>query len=236
MLNFAFENLVAVNFVNLDKSRALAVLEARNAVREFMLTSREIGEVEHFRFIESLREDKRNAYFAVYECESSESKTPPPLRRGIKGVGKNYPSLLDSATKIAESSAFIGVICLNQIDFANKNAFLGIYANLIANPTANPIPNHTTNNGANLLKILKFIAFDELNLHILYAKVLSTNSRALRFYDKNGFVRCGKLCEAIKRDDKFLDLEILALKSQVPSLRGSPQGLTKQSKQIKELK
>ncbi|MGX3010406.1 UDP-4-amino-4,6-dideoxy-N-acetyl-beta-L-altrosamine N-acetyltransferase [Helicobacter sp. 23-1044] len=208
MLNFAFENLVAVNFVNLDKSRALAVLEARNMVREFMLTSREIGEAEHFRFIESLRDDKKNAYFAVYAIDSAN----------------------------AESSAFLGVICLNQIDFANKNAFLGIYANLTANPATNHTTNHTTNNGANLLKILKFIAFDELNLHILYAKVLSTNSRALRFYDKNGFVRCGKLIEAIKRGDKFLDLEILALKSQVPSLRGSPQGLTKQSKQIKELK
>ena len=198
-MDFAFENLVAVDFVNLSKSCALAVLEARNAVREFMLTSREIGEAEHFRFIESLRNDKRNAYFAVYECESSETQTPHPLRRGIKGVGKNSLSLQDSA--IAKQFTFIGVVCLNQIDLSNKNAFLGIYSIVGAN------------NGANLLKILKFIAFDELNLHILYAKVLSTNSRALRFYDKNGFVRCGKLIEAIKREDKFVDLEILALKS-----------------------
>ena len=212
-MDFAFENLVAVDFVNLSESSALAVLEARNAVREFMLTSRKIGEVEHFRFIKSLRDDKRNAYFAVYECESSETQTPPPLRRGIKGVGKNSLSLQDSA--IAKQSTFIGVVCLNQIDLSNKNAFLGIYANLVANPTAN--------NGANLLKILKFIAFDELNLHILFAKVLSTNSRALRFYNKNGFVRCGKLIEAIKREDKFVDLEILALKSHESSLRGSPQ-------------
>ena len=226
-MDFAFENLVAVNFVNLSEFRALAVLEARNAVREFMLTSREIGEAEHFRFIESLRNDKRNAYFAVYECESSETQTPPPkCARGIKGVGKNSLSLQDSA--IAKQSTFIGVVCLNQIDLSNKNAFLGIYANLVANPTAN--------NGANLLKILKFIAFDELNLHILYAKVLSTNSRALRFYDKNGFVRCGKLCEAIKREDKFLDLKILALKSHESSLRGESQDSPKQSKQIKDTK
>ncbi len=210
-MDFVLENLVAVNFVNLSEIQAREVLKARNAVREFMLTAREIGEAEHFRFIESLRNDKKNAYFAVYECESRKSQIPPPLQMGIKGVGKNSPSLRDSLL-CAESwqstkkfSTFLGVVCLNQIDLANKNAFLGIYANLTANPTAN--------NGANLLKMLKFIAFSELNLHILYAKVLSTNSRALRFYDKNGFVRCGKLIEAIKDNEKFMDLEILALKN-----------------------
>lgn len=210
-MDFVLENLVAVNFVNLDEIQAREVLKARNAVREFMQTRRIISESEHFRFIKSLRNDKKNAYFAVYECESRKSQIPPPLRMGIKAVGKNSPSLRDSLL-CAESwqstkkfSTFLGVVCLNQIDLANKNAFLGIYANLTANPTAN--------NGANLLKMLKFIAFSELNLHILYAKVLSTNSRALRFYDKNGFVRCGKLIEAIKDNEKFMDLEILALKN-----------------------
>ena len=217
-MDFAFENLVAVNFVNLDKFSAIEVLKARNAVREFMLTSREIGEAEHFRFIESLRNDKRNAYFAVYECESSDK---------IRHCEAHEQSEVQRSNPQAHT-IFLGVVCLNQIDLSNKNAFLGIYANLIANPTAN--------NGANLLKILKFIAFDELNLHALYAKVLSTNSRALRFYDKNGFVRCGKLIEAIKRGDKFLDLEILALKCHELSLRGESQDSTKQSKQIKDIK
>ncbi len=79
------ENLVAVNFVNLDEIQAREVLKARNAVREFMLTAREISESEHFRFIESLRNDKRNAYFAVYECESRESQIPPPpLQMGLR--------------------------------------------------------------------------------------------------------------------------------------------------------
>lgn len=210
-MDFVLENLVAVNFVNLDEIQAREVLKARNAVREFMQTRRIISESEHFRFIESLRNDKRNAYFAVYECESRESQIPPPLRMGIKAVGKHSPSLRDSSlcTESWQStkkfSTFLGVVCLNQIDLANKNAFLGIYSNFSENPTAN--------NGAYLLKMLKFIAFSELNLHILYAKVLSTNSRALRFYDKNGFVCCGKLIEAIKDNEKFMDLEILALKN-----------------------
>lgn len=39
-MDFAFENLVAVNFVNLDEIQAREVLKARNAVREFMQTRR----------------------------------------------------------------------------------------------------------------------------------------------------------------------------------------------------
>lgn len=193
--NFALENLVALNFVNLSKDCACEVLKARNAVREFMLTRREISEAEHFRFIESLRDNKNNAYFAVYEDSNKSS-----LR------GEQYsPKQSTQSESTQKNGAFIGVICLNNIDLANKNATLGIYS----------APN--AHNGAKLLKILRFIAFSELNLHILYAKVLSTNTRAIRFYEKSGFVRCGAMIEAIKESEKFIDLEIWALKS--PSLR-----------------
>ncbi len=192
--NFALENLVALNFVNLSKARACEVLKARNAVREFMLTRREISEAEHFRFIESLRDNKNNAYFAVYEVDSP-----------TDSVIARFGHLPESKQSINENGTFLGVVCLNNIDLANKNATLGIYS----------APN--AHNGAKLLKILRFIAFSELNLHILYAKVLSTNHHAIRFYKKSGFVRCGAMIEAIKESEKFIDLEIWALKS--PSLR-----------------
>ena len=166
-MDFAFENMVAINFINLDNARACEVLEMRNAVREFMLKRRKISKDEHFRFIETLKKNKKNAYFAVYE----------------------------------ESINFIGVVCINEIDLANKNAFFGIYG---------------INHGAKLLQILRFIAFGELNLHILYAKVFATNNRAIRFYQKNGFVRCGAMIEAIKDGEKFIDLEIWALRNDSP--------------------
>lgn len=194
--NFAFENLVALSFVNLSKDCALEVLKARNAVREFMLTRRIISEAEHFRFIESLRNNKNNAYFAVYEVDSSESvlqTTQGATNSALRGESAN------------ENGAFMGVICLNKIDLANKNATLGIYSALNAH------------NGAKLLKMLRFIAFSELHLHILYAKVISTNKRAIRFYEKSGFMRCGAMIEAIKEGDKFIDLEIWALKSDSPT-------------------
>ena len=193
--NFALENLVALNFVNLSNARALEVLEARNAVREFMLTRREISEAEHFRFIESLRDNKNNAYFAVYEDSNKSS-----LRGETNSVIARFGNA-ESWQSTNENGAFLGVVCLNNIDLANKNATLGIYS----------APN--AHNGAKLLKVLRFIAFSELNLHILYAKVLSTNHHAIRFYEKSGFMRCGTMIEAIKESEKFIDLEIWALKS-----------------------
>ncbi len=220
--DFSLENLVALNFVNLSNALAREVLEARNAVREFMLTRREISEAEHFRFIESLRKAKNMVYFAVYEVDS-------PLDSVIARFGNakskqskqiNMDSSLVALAQndeiMGENGAFLGVICLNNIDLANKNATLGIYSAINAN------------NGAKLLKMLQFIAFSELNLHILYAKVLSTNTRAIRFYEKSGFVRCGAMIEAIKEGEKFIDLDIWALKS--ASLRDLAFAKSKQSK------
>lgn len=206
--NFALENLVALNFVNLSKDCALKVLEARNAVREFMLTRRIINEAEHFRFIESLRNNKNNAYFAVYEVDSNKSalqKMQGATDSSLRGESQDSPKQSTQGESANENGAFMGVICLNNIDLANKNATLGIYSALNAH------------NGAKLLKILRFIAFSELNLHILYAKVISTNKRAIRFYEKSGFMRCGAMIEAIKERDKFIDLEIWALKNDSPT-------------------
>ena len=228
-----FENMVAINFINLDNARACEVLEARNAVGEFMLTNRKISKAEHFRFIESLRNNKNNAYFAVYEkdknaessldsadfadsalstneanstiadeflgfCEASD-KDKTKVYRGSEPK-QSLKSRCESEFALDSTQNLRGVICFNSIDLASKNAFFGIYSK-------------GKNNGAKLLQILRFIAFEGLNLHILYAKVLSTNAHAIRFYEKNGFVRCGGLPEALKRNDKFIDLEIWALKN-----------------------
>ncbi|RDU62252.1 UDP-4-amino-4,6-dideoxy-N-acetyl-beta-L-altrosamine N-acetyltransferase [Helicobacter sp. MIT 14-3879] len=99
-----------------------------------------------------------------------------------------------------KEDCFIGVVCFNNIDFYNKNAIFGIYSN----------PNEK--NGDKLMNILKYIAFKELNLHILFAKVLSTNKRALRFYQKHSFMQYGIFPEAIKRNKVFIDIIILALR------------------------
>ncbi len=143
----------------------------------------------------SLAMTEKNAF-----AESSDSKTTMDCHdsatQNLAMTAKG--DSIKSQKSSCYNSQLLGVVCFNHIDFANKNAFFGIYS----------IPDKK--NGANLLAMLEFIAFEVLNLHALYAKVLSTNARALHFYAKHNFTHCGKMLDAIRRDGGFLDIEILA--------------------------
>lgn len=111
------------------------------------------------------------------------------------------------AIKNTANDCFVGVVALNSIDFVNKNAFIGIYAN--------PAMLHLKRKqgiGHQLMEILKHIGFHQLSLHILFARCLSENLQALRFYKKENFFECGILPESVQRGDKFSDTIILALK------------------------
>lgn len=169
--NIRFNNIEAINFINLSGKESLDILSLRNheSIRIYMNTTREISKEEHFRFIQSLESNKNKIYFAIRE---------------IEGEG------------------FLGVVCFNHIDFSNKNATFGIYSN----PKAR--------NGKALMSMLKHISFNLLNLHIIFAKVLSTNKRALRFYIKNGFREYGIMPESIKCEGGYIDTKILALRNE----------------------
>ncbi len=201
-MRYALENMLAVNFTDLDSARLREILAVRNNenIRKFMLTSRIISEREHFDFVESLKARKNMAYFGVYGRDSNERDLARDLG-DCESLDIDFTRDLGDSYDL-DSANFMGVVCLNSIDLANKNATLGIYS----------IPRER--NGAALLKMLRFIAFTRLNLHILYAKVLANNARARRFYIKNGFIACGAMIEAIKCGENFIDLEIFALKNE----------------------
>lgn len=175
MEDFQIDGINAVNFINLNNDELLKILEMRNDARiaKWMLLERQISQNEHFNFVEKLKTQKNQVYFA--------------LKNNINEI--------------------LGVISLNNIDLHNKNAFIGIYAN--------PNKLHLRgdkNIGQKIMKVLKYISFDELSLHIIFVKCLSTNTLALRFYEKEGFFQCGILPQSIKKTDKFIDTIILAFK------------------------
>lgn len=142
----------------------------------------------------------------------SASKAKPILKAESKIVSTidsslkssfNYPldTNLDSSLN-AFRDEILGVVCFNRIDLINKIAYFGIYAN----PKFRGI-------GSHLFEVSWRIAFSELNLRILFAEVLSTNKRALKFYYKHNFKYCGSLKDAVRRDNTFIDIEILTLHS-----------------------
>lgn len=92
----------------------------------------------------------------------------------------------------------IGVIYLNKINLAHRNAYLGIYKNT------------ESKNSANVLMVcLKYIAFDLLGLHTLKLEVIENNIKAIHFYEKNNFKIEGRLKEFILKENKWIDILIM---------------------------
>jgi len=65
--------------------------------------------------------------------------------------------------------------------------------------------------GTEAVKLLCRFGFADLNLHRIYLHVFDTNSRAIRAYEKAGFVREGSLKDAAFIDGKWLDVAVMGL-------------------------
>lgn len=157
------------NFVNLNEEEKETVRRWRNhiEVRKWMYTDHEISKEEHEEFIESLKKDKKNFYYLVYE--------------------ENKP---------------VGVITLTRVDFNNRNAYFGIYAN----------PEEKIH-GAGLVleKSAIKLAFEIAGLHTLKLEVIEDNQRAISFYKRMGFVEEGRLREFVFKDGKWKDVLVMGM-------------------------
>jgi RimJ/RimL family protein N-acetyltransferase len=65
--------------------------------------------------------------------------------------------------------------------------------------------------GSEAIQLLLAFAFKDLNLRRVHAHVLGTNTRALRFYEKAGFLREGTLREAAHIDGRYVDIALLGI-------------------------
>jgi len=103
---------------------------------------------------------------------------------------------------VLQDNLYLGVICLNRIDFKNRHAFLGLYSN-----PEKKIKNAGLIIGKTLLKL----AFDHLKLHTLKLEVLENNQRAINFYKKLGFKEEGRLREFVFKEDIWYDAIIMGI-------------------------
>lgn len=100
----------------------------------------------------------------------------------------------------------IGNIGLHRIHYLDRNAELGI---LIG---AKERWNQGYGTDA-ILTLLRF-AFEEMNLHRIYLRVDADNPRAIRCYEKCGFVREGTLRDATYRRGRYKDQYIMSVLAQ----------------------
>ena len=102
-----------------------------------------------------------------------------------------------------ENDELIGNIALENIDYKNGSAELGIFIG--------EENNLGKGYGTEAIKLLTNYGFKELRLHSIYLRVYDLNERAQKAYAKCGFVECGRLHEALYRDGKYHDIIYMEL-------------------------
>lgn len=97
-----------------------------------------------------------------------------------------------------ESKKPIGITSLINIDNKNRNAECII--------DIGDKESWGKGYGAEAMKLLLDFGFLEMNLHRIYLRVFSFNSRAIKLYEKLGFQQEGKSRESIFRNGKWHDI------------------------------
>ena len=97
----------------------------------------------------------------------------------------------------------IGFVGLEGNIRFHQDAFIGIG---LGNPA-----NWGKGYGTESMNLILRYAFLELNLHRVSLNVFGYNERAIRSYQKNGFVIEGKAINAIERDSKFWDVYYMGI-------------------------
>ena len=104
---------------------------------------------------------------------------------------------------LCEGDIPVGSVYMQSIDHKHKNAEYGIF---IGEEAAR---GHGCGTDAARLAI-KY-AFDVLGLHKLYLRVFSDNERAIRSYERAGFVTEGVMRDDVCIDGKFYDVTRMAI-------------------------
>ncbi|MEH7252413.1 GNAT family N-acetyltransferase [Neobacillus niacini] len=103
---------------------------------------------------------------------------------------------------VSEEDEYLGTISLKNIDIESKNAEYAIACRHKAIGTG------AAKEGTRLL--LK-IAFNQLSLEKVYLNVLSENKRAIRFYEKVGFIKEGEFKKHVYSHGRLQDLSWYAI-------------------------
>jgi len=104
---------------------------------------------------------------------------------------------------IIENDKLIGLCSLLNVDTRSRNAEYGI--------SIGDKDSWNKGYGTDATSIMLRIAFDELNLHRVFLRVYDFNERAIRVYEKLGFVKEGVLRQHVFRDGKYHDVILMGL-------------------------
>jgi len=123
----------------------------------------------------------------------------PGERTGLPGVKGNE----QGAQGGEEAWKLIGNLAFNDIDWRNRSSEFGI---MIGDKTY-----WTQGYGTEAVRLLIKHGFNSLNLNRIFLRVFENNPRAIRAYEKAGFVHEGRERQAEFRDGRYIDVLLMSI-------------------------
>ena len=126
----------------------------------------------------------------------------------FEGVLKRSPFERPLAIEIQpdpkkEDWVFVGNCGLIAIDWQNRSAEIGIHIG--------EKEYWDQGFGTKAMRLMLKHSFNNLNLHRLWLRVFEINQRAIRSYEKAGFIQEGKFRQAQYLDGKYVDVMIMSM-------------------------
>jgi RimJ/RimL family protein N-acetyltransferase len=121
--------------------------------------------------------------------------------RVLQGPAEEFPLMIEIPDQ--ENWKPIGSCGFKQIDWRNRSATLGI--------SIGDKASWNQGHGTETMELLLDHGFGTLNLHRIWLQVYRGNPRAIRCYEKAGFIHEGCFREAHYRDGKYEDALIMSV-------------------------
>lgn len=165
-------------------------------MQELQLKLRQLEEKDAPFMLEWLHDERFSQFFQFDGQKMTEQDVLKYITDAHQLVNTKHFAVVD------RDDQYLGTISLKNIDHINKNAEYAICMRVKA--MGKGISKIATD------MILEY-AFKELKLHKVYLNVFSDNTRAIKFYEKYGFVFEGEMKEQVYSHEIFKDLKYFAI-------------------------
>jgi RimJ/RimL family protein N-acetyltransferase len=139
---------------------------------------------------------ENDAYLRMLDDDPARPLSPEAFAQ-FEGGFINAPNIFAFRLRTLADDKLIGFVVLGDIKWPNQTALLGIG---IGDPAY-----WGKGYGSDALRLILAYAFRELNLYRVGLNVIGYNTRAIRAYEKAGFVLEGRLRGVIHRDGQRYD-------------------------------
>lgn len=120
-----------------------------------------------------------------------------------ESISSDKPENYSFAIETLEEPRYIGGCGLNKIDWKNRVAQVGIFIGLELY--------RGQGYGTDAMRVLLRFIFDQMNMNKVRLEVFSFNARAIKSYEKCGFIKEGVMRQELFRDGKYHDIVTMGI-------------------------